>query len=174
MFRFLGDSLVNPVIVLREMGIINLRRWIAFNFTLLQVHIAMPRNRIISMLEREGWKKPEDETSQALIPLIGEQELKNWSVLRYPAGIALEKELMTNSRLSASVATLTASPQTAEIAEVRKMGYPLVSVHYERELQTFVDAEVRPPGDGISPLRTAKLTLCPGDTINMMLHNGEV
>jgi hypothetical protein len=146
LIRFVSDSVAHPVVVLRDMGIINLQRWIAINPTVLQPYLARQRNRISQTLETEEWKR-EDEALPRLTALIGADEVKNWNIWRYPTGVALERELMDNRRLAATPANLTPT-DAGDTAEPPKMGYPLVSVHYEREFQRFVEAEIpstRPP-----------------------------
>jgi hypothetical protein len=148
--KFVNDSVTHPVSMLQEMGIINLRRSIAFNFDLLQLSLVIPRARFVVALHREGWKDTNDEASQrALAQLVGPGETKQWLLMCYPEDSEIAREIMENPRLTATETNLSTEAQIKASARrvvehSTEVPFPLVAVQYERDLADFEVADFCP------------------------------
>ena len=137
--RFVGDSVPRPVPVLLEMGMIIVRDYIAFNLAQLSTHLAIVRkSSILLSLHRDGWKDVEGDTAKLIAPLVGENEVKNWSVLEYPVESEIGRLVMTNKAVMATEAELKedGKQEGAEVPD--DIDFPLVAIEYERELVTGV------------------------------------
>jgi hypothetical protein len=128
--KFISDSVSHPVAVLQTMGIINLKRYLAFNFDILQSFLVMSRTRILSTLSREGWKDADAASQTAISPIVGANELKNWTCLVIPDDTDLARDVIENARLAATEA------DPGKIDGKTKAGplvFPLVTLEYERD-----------------------------------------
>lgn len=131
--KFVGDSVPRPVPVLRSMGMILLRNHIAFNLNMLVTQLAITRkNGILATFHRDGWKNANDEIIQQIIPLVGENDLKNWCVLEYPVESEISRELMANTSLLATETSISEDIKAADTDDHGDVSFPLVSIRYER------------------------------------------
>jgi hypothetical protein len=141
--KFVNDSVTHPVSVLQGMGIINLRRSIAFNFDLLQLSLVIPRTRFVVALHREGWKEVTDDASQ-LAQLVGPAETKQWALMCYPEDSKIAREIMQNPRLIATESNLSTEAHIRATEHSADVPFPLVAVQYERDLADFEVADFCP------------------------------
>ena len=137
--RFVGDSVPRPVPVLLEMGMIVLRDYIAFNLVQLCTHLAItPKSSILMSLHRDGWKDVEGGVEKLIAPLVGENEVKNWSVLEYPVESEIGRLVMTNQAVMATETELKEDGKQDGAEVPDDIEFPLVAIEYERELVTGV------------------------------------
>jgi hypothetical protein len=143
--KFVNDSVSHPATVLLTLGVINLRRQIAFNFTAFQSTIVLARTRIVTGLHRDGWKDA-DQSALALVrPIVGESQIKNWSCMVPPEDPEFTRDILQNARLIATEANL-AAPERAAEPQPKPGGrslFPLVSIEYERDF--FTEQFTLPP-----------------------------
>jgi hypothetical protein len=154
LLKFVLDSVKEPVMVLRIFGIIITRQFVAFNLNSLQTHLCFAsKGRVATALRRDGWKEADDTLKQQLFPLIGENEAKNWTALRFPED-AVAKDFM-DMRLIATETNIRRSmrdPRPLPMAYMpvpQNTGFPLVAVRYERVYKDFEVADFKPLEDAL-------------------------
>lgn len=153
LLKFVNDSVPNPIPILKAMGVINFRTFIAFNFTILQSQITFPKNRFIPSLLRDGWKDVTAENAENISLLVGVAFVKNWICFMFPTNSEIAKFLNESPRLIASEKTMNAKglndgiqanyePYSVETAA--ESLFPLVSIQYERVMDSFSITEFKP------------------------------
>ena len=138
--RFVNESVSQPVFELKQMGIIILKSSICFNLDILSRHIYISqKQKILSSLQRDGWRQATSEAFEELRHLIGENESKTWMIfeLPLPSNSEISSYINENPRLHAS--ELSINTQNTPIIPPHKMPsyFPLVSIQYEREKASF-------------------------------------
>ena len=138
--RFVNESVSQPVSELNLMGIVILKAGICFNLDTLSAHICITqKQKILSSLQRDGWRQATSEAYEALKQLIGENSIKNWIIfeLPLPEKSEITQYVNENPRLFATASSI--SMQNIPLIPPHQMPsyFPLVSIQYERENAYF-------------------------------------
>jgi hypothetical protein len=98
----------------------------------------------LNQLKRDGWKEADDAYKQHLSSLVGDHEVKNWSILKIPEDSAkcfLDGELFaTGVNINGQNQEIMSSTNRPQAEQV----FPLVVVEYERVYEDRVVVSLYP------------------------------
>jgi hypothetical protein len=139
------------VLLLKDMGVLFFETAAAFHFSILSSALVIYRGKFMSAFRREGW---DDAPASALLPsIVGLNEIKNWTCLRFPHNSPILTVLSQNPFLRATEAAFGRTRPVDDVLIAALMPphqteagshFPLVSVEYDRVRQTSEIADVCP------------------------------
>ena len=133
---FVNNSTTLPVPLLKLMGIICFKEFLALNINLLQPLLTIYKIKIIPNLLKEGWKEFNLEKNDFFISLIGINQIKNWTFLKFPNNSEILNFFEKNLKLIANEKNIFNFNSDINENHVDAL-FPLVSIQYERVIDSF-------------------------------------
>lgn len=160
-FRMVGSNVTNPIQMLKTMGLILLGKALAINFSFFQSQVICCKTLAIKLLCDEGWVDVSSEYKDQLSNLIGANEVKNWTVYKFPPQSKFAEFLNSKDEsgrynydiYSATVKSfgLDHAPDMILIGPglppddaLMEPHFPLVSIQYEKTFDTAEVADFKP------------------------------